>query len=468
MILKYFSTVLLIATSVGAWAQDSTNAKHYLTVDLGGGLHNVAFSTDGYGSKDMGMGFGGAIGYRCYFNPNWGAGIGFAFNTFSAKATLNYNQDEQEGIDHSILGEHKERNYHTAFTNVGEKVKISAIDIPVGVFYQHPLNQKWTIGAGLNLIVSSIASSKYENNSGDVRVVSVLPYYEAELYELPEHGLSTYSGFSGTPDLKKISIGFGAECRAYYAINKRLELSMGISVAYRFSDLKNQNFEKLYDEDNRKYVGVTQTSYCGAVKLVNISASVGIRYRLKHKVRPVPSPELVYTDISSLYFDDPLEIIEPPVEEKKLERHADDYGINLMPENYAFANNALDMSAQLRRKQVGDPIGAPILFATNSDRLKSSENSIMDTVVVFMKENPDVTKLEVSAHTDNVGSDTYNLNLSKRRANTVVNYLVNHGVERKRLSPVGYGESKPLNKNADKEQREINRRVEFMILELEE
>ena len=139
-----------------------------------------------------------------------------------------------------------------------------------------------------------------------------------------------------------------------------------------------------------------------------------------------------------------------------------------MPEDYAYANNALDMSKQLRRKKVGDPIGAPILFETNSDRLKSDVNTIMDTVVVFMIENPDVTKLEVSAHTDNVGSDAYNLQLSKRRANTVVNYLVSHGVERKRIVPVGYGESRPLNKNATPQQREVNRRVEFMILELAE
>ncbi|MBQ3618532.1 MAG: OmpA family protein [Bacteroidales bacterium] len=85
-----------------------------------------------------------------------------------------------------------------------------------------------------------------------------------------------------------------------------------------------------------------------------------------------------------------------------------------------------------------------------------------------MIENPDVTKLEVSAHTDNVGSDAYNLQLSKRRATTVVNYLVSHGVERKRLVPVGYGESRPLNQNATPRQREVNRRVEFMILELAE
>lgn len=433
---------------------------HYLTFDVGGGLHNIAFKTDGFGDKKMGAGFGIGAGYRYFFNQNWGAGIGFTFNTFAAKVNLNYNQDEHDGTDPKLMGEHKERNYHTAVNNVEEKITLSAIDIPIGAYYQHSLGAKWRIGAGANIIVTTIAGSKYKNNSGDIRVVSELPYYNAELHDLPTHNLGNFSNFDGTPDFKKISIGFGAECKAYYAINKRLDLSMGISGAYRFSDIKNTNMPKLYDEDMRKYAGVTQTNICEGVKLANLTASVGIRYRLVRKPKPVPTPEFVYVTPELTYIDDDLEIIEEV-------RNDNGYEVNIMPEDYSFVNNALDMSKQLRLKKVGDPIGAPILFATNSDRLANDVNTIMDTVVVFMKDNPDVKKLEVSAHTDNVGSDAYNLQLSKRRATTVVNYLINHGVERSRLVPVGYGESRPLNKNATPQQREINRRVEFMILELE-
>ena len=446
---------------------NASRAGHYLTFDLGGGLHNIAFKTDGYGDKNPGFGFGVGAGYRYFFNPNWGVGIGVNFNTFAAKAKLNFNQEEQNGTDPALMGEHKERNYLTAFNDLEEKVSLSAIDIPIGAYYQHSLGAKWRIGAGAHLIVTTIAGSKYKNNKGDISVDAILPYYNAQLHDLPEHGLTKFSDFSGTPDFKKISIGFGAECKAYYAINKQLDLSMGISGAYRFSDIKNQNLPKLYNEDAREYVGITQSNICDGVKLANLSATIGIRYRLVRKPKPVPAPDYINVDLGDAnipYSEEELAIVEVPEEEPKNEG----YAIDIMPEDYAFANNALDMSKQLKRKKVGDPIGAPILFETNSDRLKSDVNTIMDTVVVFMLENPDVTKLEVSAHTDNVGSDAYNLQLSKRRAATVVNYLVSHGVERKRLVPVGYGESRPLNKNATPQQREVNRRVEFMILELAE
>ncbi len=76
--------------------------------------------------------------------------------------------------------------------------------------------------------------------------------------------------------------------------------------------------------------------------------------------------------------------------------------------------------------------------------------------------------MEVSAHTDNIGSDAYNLDLSKRRARTVVNYLIKQGVEPERVVTVGYGESRPLNDNSTDEMREINRRVEFVILALDD
>jgi outer membrane protein OmpA-like peptidoglycan-associated protein len=223
----------------------------------------------------------------------------------------------------------------------------------------------------------------------------------------------------------------------------------------------------LYNEDAELYVGVTQTAYCSGVKLVNVTASVGIRVKFLPKVLPVPTPEIVDVFPDYVFIDEDIDIVVKE-ESIRIDRIADNYGVNLMPAGYNFVSNALDMSEQLRRKKVGDPIGAPILFASGSARLANTDNTIMDTVAVFLKENPDVKKLEVSAHTDNMGADAYNLNLSKRRAQTVANYLIKQGVEASRLKVEGYGKTRPLNNNETPEERERNRRVEFMILELSE
>jgi OOP family OmpA-OmpF porin len=74
-------------------------------------------------------------------------------------------------------------------------------------------------------------------------------------------------------------------------------------------------------------------------------------------------------------------------------------------------------------------------------------------------------KIEVQAHTDSMGSDTYNKKLSQRRAESVVEYVTNKGITLSRLTAVGYGETKPISDNNTIIGRAKNRRVEFILLE---
>ncbi len=98
-----------------------------------------------------------------------------------------------------------------------------------------------------------------------------------------------------------------------------------------------------------------------------------------------------------------------------------------------------------------------------------SRNALDTTLVSMMKENPQL-KIEIRSHTDDVGTDAYNKNLSQRRAEGVVKYLISQGIEKDRLVASGYGESKPLlpNRNSDgsdnPKNREKNRRTEFKVL----
>ena len=82
----------------------------------------------------------------------------------------------------------------------------------------------------------------------------------------------------------------------------------------------------------------------------------------------------------------------------------------------------------------------------------------------ILKENPGI-RVEIQGHTDSKGSDAYNLLLSERRAQSVVDYLVrNLGIDLSRLTAEGYGESKPVADNETDDGRAINRRVDFVIL----
>jgi OOP family OmpA-OmpF porin len=85
---------------------------------------------------------------------------------------------------------------------------------------------------------------------------------------------------------------------------------------------------------------------------------------------------------------------------------------------------------------------------------------MLDEAVVILKKNPEI-KVEVDGHTDNIGPAEYNMMLSERRANAIMKYFVDNGVEAERLTVKGFGLTKPAAGNDTKEDRAKNRRVEL-------
>lgn len=103
-----------------------------------------------------------------------------------------------------------------------------------------------------------------------------------------------------------------------------------------------------------------------------------------------------------------------------------------------------------------------ILFGIDQSDLNSGAKGNLEKLITVLNKYPD-TNIEVQGHTDNTGTDNYNMGLSKRRATTVSNYLNNGGISSGRLSRKGYGESAPNYTNDTEEGRAQNRRVEFLI-----
>jgi OmpA-OmpF porin, OOP family len=104
-----------------------------------------------------------------------------------------------------------------------------------------------------------------------------------------------------------------------------------------------------------------------------------------------------------------------------------------------------------------------IYFDFDKTTLKKESFVELNKVVDFLKQNSTV-EIEISGHTDNKGSDDYNQNLSQGRSQAVVDYIISQGIESFRLTPHGYGESKPIDTNDTPAGQANNRRVEFTVL----
>ncbi len=103
-----------------------------------------------------------------------------------------------------------------------------------------------------------------------------------------------------------------------------------------------------------------------------------------------------------------------------------------------------------------------ITFATNSAELTKSSYAEIDQVITVLKRDKHI-KIEIAAHTDDVGSDENNLVLSNARAKSVLDYMQSKGIDLSRLISKGYGESDPAVPNTSAANRALNRRVEFRI-----
>lgn len=104
-----------------------------------------------------------------------------------------------------------------------------------------------------------------------------------------------------------------------------------------------------------------------------------------------------------------------------------------------------------------------IFFDFDKFELKDRSITELNKLIRFLKEKPSV-RVEISGHTDSDGSATYNKQLSLKRAQSVVSYLVEKGIDRGRLTEKGYGADQPIKPNDSEENKQANRRIEFKII----
>lgn len=134
-----------------------------------------------------------------------------------------------------------------------------------------------------------------------------------------------------------------------------------------------------------------------------------------------------------------------------------------VPENWS--KEVYNLNVDLIRVKVGKKVVLKnIFFESGKSVLTPGSYTELERLLNIMKENGQI-KIEISGHTDLTGTESLNLALSEARAKTVVEYMVQNGIDRSRINFKGYGSSQPIADNASSSGRAKNRRVEFKILE---
>jgi outer membrane protein OmpA-like peptidoglycan-associated protein len=152
------------------------------------------------------------------------------------------------------------------------------------------------------------------------------------------------------------------------------------------------------------------------------------------------------------------------------------YALHAQRHNYLFYSENFELKdvysdiepyvkdIYLKRIEIGESIVLKnIFFDTDKSDLKPESEVELKNLLTLLHENPKM-KIEISGHTDNVGSKEHNIILSQNRAKAVYDYLINKGIKANRMSYKGYGYNRPISTNDTEEGRTLNRRTEFKIV----
>lgn len=153
-----------------------------------------------------------------------------------------------------------------------------------------------------------------------------------------------------------------------------------------------------------------------------------------------------------------------------------DYALTVEKEGYLFHSENFNLSGvntttdpflkdiPLSRIEVGKSVVLKnIFFETDKYDLQDKSRIELDKVYELLENNPRV-RIEISGHTDNIGTPEYNQELSRNRAKAVYDYLIESGIEADRLQFKGYGESSPIASNETEQGRAENRRTEMTVV----
>lgn len=154
-----------------------------------------------------------------------------------------------------------------------------------------------------------------------------------------------------------------------------------------------------------------------------------------------------------------------------------DYRLSVELDGYVFLNETVKLpgagpepqtinrTVALRKLAVGvSGVLRNIYFDFDKWSFKNESYNELNKLERMMQQNPNI-QVEISGHTDNIGTKAYNMFLSRKRAEAVKDFLTGKGIDARRIKASGYGESRPLASNDDeREGRELNRRVEFLVI----
>ena len=504
------AAAMMLSATAGAQEQQqqdtSRNTAHYITLDFGGGYQNLVYSLGDKGKREPGMGIMGRIGYRYFFSKHWGAGINVVYKQSLTHAKINYESDPEARIDDTK--DQEEYDFVIQYNNLKEKQKQTSIAIPLGIYFQGNITEKWKAGFGAGISMQFVNDDTFEIDGGDISAYAYYHKDNIKFSNMPNHNLpAPKSDFTCSYDYKA-AFGAFAEINFMYALARWVDLDLGIYGGYGLSKSTKSSSHAVYEynteADNHYYGALNSNATKGSHPLA-IGVMAGFRFKLgknKPETKPVEedkTPEVVIVDntkpqeekkddtkpaeikpednkvADTKPEEDVVEVVEVPPTDGKVVNITDIVGINSndnqqntkpvepkKDDNKVYTEKGKEVYINGRKYVVVDTIRMIINFdlgeSGNPDITVVDQT--LDDVAKYLKDHPDY-KLSIVGHTCDLGPDATNKRIGLARANTVKQEFIKRGVAASRLLTSTKASSQPLVPNTSDQNRSRNRRVEL-------
>ena len=499
------AAAMMLAATAGAQEQQpqdtSCNKAHYITLDFGGGYHNLVYSLGDKGKREPGMGIMARLGYRYFFTEHWGAGINVIYKQSLTSAKINYETDAEERTD----SEGETYDFHVQYNNLKEKQKQTSISIPLGIYFQGNITPKWKAGFGAGISMQFVNDDTFEIDGGNVSAYGYYPTDNVKFTNMPNHDLpAPRSDFKCSYDYKA-AFGVFGELNVMYALARWVDLNIGIYGGYGLSKSTKESDHQIYEytnEDNNHYYGALNSNATKGSHHLAIGMMAGFRFKLgknKPEAKPVEDEkphDVVEVEDTKPQEDKKDEPKQPEVKPAEQQPDTAKVADNKQPdsidngkvvsitdivntgksddntakpevqpkkdENKVYTEKGKEVIINGKKYVVVDSIRMIINFdlgASGSPDITVVDQTL-DDVAKYLKEHPDY-KLSIVGHTCDLGSDATNNRIGLERAKTVKNMFINRGIASSRLLTSTKADKQPLVPNTSDQNRSRNRRVEL-------
>ena len=427
---------------------DSTDRRgHYIEVHIGAGYGSLGYSLNEANSRTTGS-FSGLLQlqYAYFFHRNVGIGVGAWFTNYVTNAQLGgtytwldqIDSDNEQHYDHSVqVNRWKERQ---TIHNVG---------IPISLQFQEKKDD-WKAGvfASIGAAPAFSVMKKYRVLEGELKHTGYYPAWNLTLDDTHEFG--TYADYPDRPEAQgdlatKVQVAVFADLGALIPLTTQVELFVGGYFNYTVTDANNSAKQDLGWKDEHfafmnEYKGIYATTQASASHPWEAGLKLGIHWR---HIKPDKHTIVDYFD----YFT------------------RQDTLVELLARQDTVVTDRIDTLTRAHIAKAAEEVEKfnKIYFDFDSYKLSEESKNYLSSIVGVLNKVPDA-KIAIDGHASEEGQRRHNERLAYNRAKAVAKYLVDQGINKKRVIVIGHGSLVPNEENVNHE-LPLDRRAEVKVVQ---